>query len=261
MKLAERLLYLRASGAPSRQRQGLIVGTISAINEIRGTTPHFSKQVHGPQSVSKLGLKPAKILHGYLLFSQVLHDHAGADLLLTCLLVTQQLHGTGHHFVVFKQHVLGPCAWCQYLMTCLSIHALDEPGCLKQGWGGLRRLYNDTETRVLSLQKTFTPSAFVEELSQAQGFSMDAAVNSVMSGSYGANINISMGPLAGRYPVSDALTAPIHDYVDTQRKMLMAVVRLLPIIILRSPFASCKGAVATLRSWKASNCEDRAPCQ
>lgn len=45
MQLAERLLYLRASGAPSSQRQGLIVGTISAINEIRGTTPHFSKKV------------------------------------------------------------------------------------------------------------------------------------------------------------------------------------------------------------------------
>ena len=61
---------------------------------------------------------------------------------------------------------------------------------------------------------------------------MDAAVNSVMSGSYGAAINISMGPLAGRYPVSDALTAPIHDYVDTQRKLLMTVVRLLLIQVL-----------------------------
>ncbi|KAK9840719.1 hypothetical protein WJX84_003301 [Apatococcus fuscideae] len=115
MKLANRLLRLRASGAPIRQRQGLIVGAISAINEIRRTTPHFSQK------------------------------------------------------------------------------------------------------------KAFTPSVFVEELSNGQGFSMDAAVNSVMSGSYGAAINISMGPLAGRYPVSDALTAPIHDYVDTQRQMLMTV--------------------------------------
>lgn len=96
------------------------------------------------------------------------------------------------------------------------------------------------------LQKHFTPSAFLEEMSQAQGFSMDAAVNSVLSGSYGATINISMGPLAGRYPVSDALTAPIDDYLDTQRKMLMAVVGLLPI-------NSCKCCSANLTAQKASS--------
>ncbi len=75
------------------------------------------------------------------------------------------------------------------------------------------------------VQKIFSPSIYVEELSQSQGFSMEAAMNSVLSGSYGATINISMGPLAGRYAVSEALTAPIQQYVDTQRQYLAGVVR------------------------------------
>ena len=54
---------------------------------------------------------------------------------------------------------------------------------------------------------------------------MEAAINSVLSGSYGATINISMGPLTGRYSVSAALTAPIQQYVDTQRQYLSSVVR------------------------------------
>ncbi len=54
---------------------------------------------------------------------------------------------------------------------------------------------------------------------------MEAAINSVLSGSYGATINISMGPLTGRYTVSAALTAPIQQYVDTQRQYLSSVVR------------------------------------
>ncbi|KAK9845145.1 hypothetical protein WJX84_004328 [Apatococcus fuscideae] len=114
--LADRLLRLRATGASPRQRESLIVRTMTEINEIRRTTPHISQK------------------------------------------------------------------------------------------------------------KIFSPSIYVEELSQSQGFSMEAAMNSVLSGSYGATINISMGPLAGRYAVSEALTAPIQQYVDTQRQYLAGVV-------------------------------------
>ena len=59
MKLADRLLRLRASGAPIKQRQGLIVGAISAINEIRQTTPHFSQKVWGAMSMKVLSLDRA----------------------------------------------------------------------------------------------------------------------------------------------------------------------------------------------------------
>ena len=45
LMLADRLLHLRATAASPGQREGLIVQTMSAINEIRGTTPHISKKV------------------------------------------------------------------------------------------------------------------------------------------------------------------------------------------------------------------------
>ncbi len=46
--LADRLLRLRATGASPRQRESLIVRTMTEINEIRRTTPHISQKVCGP---------------------------------------------------------------------------------------------------------------------------------------------------------------------------------------------------------------------
>ncbi len=53
---------------------------------------------------------------------------------------------------------------------------------------------------------------------------MAAAMTAVLSGSFGAGINISMGPLAGCCTVSEAVTAPIQQYVDTQQQCLADVV-------------------------------------
>lgn len=137
-------------------------------------------------------------------------------LFLKCLrLICGTVPCTGLDSIPCMKHVLNVQQDAQAFMHQSKLAARCRPGDV---------LVDGTETSMLLLQKNFIPSAFVEEVSQAQGFSMEAAVNSVLSGSYGATINISMGPLAGRYPVSDALTAPIDHYVDTQRKMLMAVV-------------------------------------
>ena len=43
--LASQMLRLRASGASPRRREGLIMKTMAAINEIRHTTPHVSRSV------------------------------------------------------------------------------------------------------------------------------------------------------------------------------------------------------------------------
>ncbi|KAK9852850.1 hypothetical protein WJX84_000429 [Apatococcus fuscideae] len=75
----------------------------------------------------------------------------------------------------------------------------------------------------ISPKNQFSPSTYVEELSQSQGFSMAAAMTAVLSGSFGAGINISMGPLAGCCTVSEAVTAPIQQYVDTQQQCLADV--------------------------------------
>ncbi|KAK9844735.1 hypothetical protein WJX74_006153 [Apatococcus lobatus] len=74
-----------------------------------------------------------------------------------------------------------------------------------------------------SKQEMFIPSSQLEELSRCQGFSMEAAVNSVLSGSFNATISISVGPLAGQHAVSEALTAPIQQYIVTQQSYLSAL--------------------------------------
>ena len=76
----------------------------------------------------------------------------------------------------------------------------------------------------LPVQDKFVPSKQLEELSCCQGFSMEAAVNSVLSGSLNATISISVGPLAGQRAVSTALSAPIHHYILTQGSYLSALV-------------------------------------